>query len=59
LRHARKHLGWALDVAARASKSPFETLKSWRQRVLTQESPAEVKRCIHDAFDDFGMRAAA
>ena len=59
LRHARKHLGWALDVAARASKSPFETLKNWRQRVLTQESPAEVKRCIHDAFDDFGMRAAA
>jgi nifR3 family TIM-barrel protein len=27
LRHARKHLGWALDVAARASRAPVETLK--------------------------------
>jgi tRNA-dihydrouridine synthase len=59
LRHARKHLGWALDVAARASRSPLETLKSWRQRVLTRESPDDVKRCLRDAFDDFGWRAAA
>src|SRR5215468_1488366 len=27
LKHARKHLGWALDVAARDSRAPAETLK--------------------------------
>jgi nifR3 family TIM-barrel protein len=59
LRHARKHLGWALDVAARASHSPVETLKGWRQRVLTTEQPHDVKRELRDAFDDFAWRAAA
>jgi len=59
LRHARKHLGWALDVAARASRAPGETLKAWRQRVLTSEQPADVKRELCDAFDDFAWRAAA
>jgi nifR3 family TIM-barrel protein len=59
LRHARKHLGWALDVAARASRAPGETLKAWRQRVLTSEQPIDVKRELRDAFDDFAWRAAA
>jgi nifR3 family TIM-barrel protein len=59
LRHARKHLGWALDVAARASHAPVETLKAWRQRVLTTESPNDVKRDLRDAFDDFAWRVAA
>ena len=59
LRHARKHLGWALDVAARAGRTPVETLKNWRQRVLTLEQPNDVKRELHDAFDDFAWRAAA
>ena len=59
LRHARKHLGWALDVAARASRAPVETLKAWRQRVLTSEQPSDVKRELRDAFDDFAWRAAA
>src|SRR3954451_4816105 len=31
LRHARKHLGWALEVAAQCSLAPASTLKSWRQ----------------------------
>jgi tRNA-dihydrouridine synthase B len=59
LRHARKHLGWALDVAARASRAPVETLKTWRQRVLTSEQPGEVKRELRNAFDDFAWRTAA
>ena len=59
LRHARKHLGWALDVAARASRVPVETLKGWRQRVLTSDQPGDVKLKLRDAFDDFAWRAAA
>jgi len=59
LRHARKHLGWALDVAARASRAPIDSLKCWRQRVLTSDSPEVVKRELSDAFDDFAWRAAA
>jgi tRNA-dihydrouridine synthase B len=59
LRHARKHLGWALDVGAHASGAPGETLKVWRQRVLTSEQPIDVKRELRDAFDDFAWRAAA
>ena len=59
LRHARKHLGWALDIAARASHVPLEALKRWRQRVLTTELPDEVRQQLRDAFDDFAWRAAA
>src|SRR6476659_9774655 len=29
LRHARKHLGWALEIAAQYSRAPALTLKSW------------------------------
>src|SRR4051812_6401530 len=35
LRHARKHLSWALDVAAECSGAPAEKLKTWRQNILT------------------------
>jgi tRNA-dihydrouridine synthase B len=59
VRHARKHLGWALDaVAETASVSP-DRLKSARAHVLTSEDPAEVRRRLSAAFDDFGWRAAA
>src|SRR6185437_9649682 len=34
LRHARKHLGWALDVAAHAGRVPAEKLKAWRRKIL-------------------------
>src|SRR6201996_6429106 len=37
LRHARKHLGWALDVAARLGRVPQEKLKFWRHKILTSE----------------------
>src|SRR4051794_28114430 len=59
LRHARKHLGWALDVAAKLSCAPAAVLKSWRQRILTAEDPAGVHRSLHEAFGDFAWSAAA
>jgi len=59
LRHARKHLGWALEVAARCSRTPAATLKTWRARILTSEDPAGVNRSLQDAFDDFAWSAAA
>ena len=59
LRHARKHLGWALDVAASFGGVPGEKLKAWRARILTSEDPASVQRSLNEAFDDFAWSAAA
>jgi tRNA-dihydrouridine synthase B len=59
LRHARKHLGWALQIAAQYSRTPATTLKSWRDRILTSDDPHFVHRSLQDAFDDFGWSAAA
>jgi tRNA-dihydrouridine synthase B len=59
LRHARKHLGWALDVAAHLGCVPQEKLKAWRARILTSEDPASVHRALDEAFDDFAWSAAA
>ena len=59
LRHARKHLGWALEIAAQCSRAPATKLKSWRQMVLTSDEPARVHRALEDAFDDFAWSAAA
>jgi nifR3 family TIM-barrel protein len=53
-RHARKHLGWALDAAASMTVAPVEVLKAHRQRVLTADDPAAVRRHLADAFDTFG-----
>jgi nifR3 family TIM-barrel protein len=59
LKHARKHLGWALEVAAQSSCAPAETLKGWRQRILTTEDPHQVHESLRDAYDDFAWSAAA
>jgi tRNA-dihydrouridine synthase B len=59
LRHARKHLGWALEIAAQCSRAPAATLKNWRQKILTSDKPSSVHRCLEDAFDDFAWSAAA
>jgi tRNA-dihydrouridine synthase B len=59
LRHARKHLGWALDVAAQCSCAPSAILAAWRQKILTAEDPSVVHRSLQDAFDDFAWSAAA
>ena len=58
-RHARKHLGWALDSAAATVRAPIEQLKTHRSRVLTAEEPAQARRFLADAYDDFAWRAAA
>ena len=59
LRHARKHLGWALEIAAQCSRAPALKLKSWRQKILTAEDPSGVHHALEDAFDDFAWSAAA
>jgi tRNA-dihydrouridine synthase B len=59
LRHARKHLGCALDTAAHYGRVPAAKLKDWRQRILTSEEPTGVHRALGEAFDDFAWSAAA
>ncbi len=59
LRHARKHLGWALDAAAATAGSPADLLKTSRNQVLTVEEPDEAVRRLTDAYDNFGWRAVA
>jgi len=54
LRHARKHLGWALDAAAATAGAPAHLLKANRSRVLTATDPATVLRRLAEAFDAFG-----
>jgi len=58
-RHARKHLGWALDHAAAAAAAPIEVLRNHRGRVLTADEPAHARRYLAEAFDDFAWRTAA
>jgi nifR3 family TIM-barrel protein len=58
-RHARKHLGWALEAAAVSAGAPVDLLKIHRTRVLTAEDPAAINSLLKNAFDDFSMRAAA
>jgi tRNA-dihydrouridine synthase B len=53
LRHARKHLGWALDTAAATAGAPAHRLKAQRGRVLTADDPAVVLHRLAEAFDEF------
>jgi tRNA-dihydrouridine synthase B len=59
VRHARKHLGWALDAAADTAGIAPDRLKAARAHVLTSEDPAETQRRLTTAYEDFGWRAAA
>ena len=58
-RHARKHLGWALDAAAETAAIEGTTLKQHRARVLTADNADAVTAHLKAAFDDFGDRLAA
>ncbi len=58
-RHARKHLGWALDTAAATAGVSIALLKDHRRRVLTAEEPAQARRHLADAYDAFAWKAAA
>ena len=53
LRHARKHLGWALDAAAETAGAPADALKAHRERVLTPKSRAPCVIGWPRRFDDF------
>jgi tRNA-dihydrouridine synthase B len=58
IRHARKHLGWALDTAAVSAGVGDGELKDARVAVLTATDPAVVLRRLAEAFERFGARAA-
>jgi nifR3 family TIM-barrel protein len=51
LRHARKHLAWALDAAAATVAASADLIKTHRSRVLTATDPALVLRRLAEAFD--------
>ncbi len=59
VRHARKHLGWALDVAAATAGAPAHILKLHRSRVLTATDPALVLKLLAEAFDALGAAGDA
>lgn len=59
VRHARKHLTWALDAAVSAAGVCRESFSDTRRRVLTADDPIEVRRRLGDAFADLSWRAAA
>ena len=50
LRHARKHLGWALDAAAAIAGVSADVLKAMRGRVLTATDPATVLQRLAETF---------
>ncbi len=56
LRHARKHLGWALDTAAAVAGAPAHHLKAYRGGVLTATDPKVVQLRLAEAFDDLGAK---
>jgi nifR3 family TIM-barrel protein len=58
-KHARKHLGWALDSAAESAGITDDVLRQQRSRVLTAEEPAETRRRLADAFDLFAAARSA
>jgi tRNA-dihydrouridine synthase B len=59
VKHARKHLGWALDAAAEHAGIADDVLKAARNHVLTTEDPVEARRRLADAYDAFAWKAAA
>jgi nifR3 family TIM-barrel protein len=59
VRHARKHLGWALDVAAQTARASVDLLKQARAQVLTATEPAAVLQGLARAYEAFSPRLAA
>jgi nifR3 family TIM-barrel protein len=57
-RHARKHLGWALDTASATVGASVALLKDHRVRVLTAEEPKTARRLLADAYDAFASRTS-
>jgi tRNA-dihydrouridine synthase B len=59
VRHARKHLGWALDAAAAAAGASIDSLKTQRGRVLTAQEPRETRSRLAEAFEVLASEALA
>jgi tRNA-dihydrouridine synthase B len=59
LKHARKHLGWAIDVAAETAGAGEDARKRWRRHVLTAPDRRETLRRLDETFDALAWRAAA
>jgi tRNA-dihydrouridine synthase B len=57
-RHARKHLAWALDVAAAGVGMSAEVVRL-RREVLTTEAPDIVSRRLGEAYEQLATRVAA
>jgi tRNA-dihydrouridine synthase len=57
LRHARKHLGWSIEVAGRDVARTV--VSRWRNLILTSDNPDAVRRHLVAAFDDFGCEQMA
>jgi nifR3 family TIM-barrel protein len=57
VRHARKHLGWALDAAAESADVPAPLRECERHRVLTEDDPRQVQIYLAEAFDIFAACA--
>jgi len=58
-KEARKHIGWALEAAARAVNLSADWVKNWRAQLLAENAPSRVVLGIHDAFDELGWKSAA
>ena len=56
MRHARKHLGWALDAAAETAGTAAAVLKTHRNCVLTAEQPVAVRRYLAEAYHGAKIR---
>jgi len=59
LRHARKHLGWALDAAAATTSASADVVRAHRSRLLTAIEPAIVQHRLSEAFDALGAAGTA
>jgi len=57
LRHARKHLGWALDAATATTRVPTELLARWRRTVLTAETANDAQARLTEAYSAFADHA--
>jgi tRNA-dihydrouridine synthase B len=58
-KHARKHLGWAIEVAAETAGAGADKVKKLRARVLTAPDPRETRQQLGDAFAVLSARMAA
>ncbi len=59
VKHARKHLGWALNVAAGSAQAPTTVLKEVRADVLRADTATEARLRLGYAFDRLETRMAA